>query len=311
MKSKKTKVIELIFFDQGRWQDGALKKSDVTFDDVQQAIQIYNDQQTDVRKKLSVGNPANFFKDLFRKHSSIIGNWPPSVMQHGFFGEQAKGDRLCFRFIPYVPATHSIPQPPPYPAASLSIHHAQTLSISRLNKALARNDENWLMAMATLINIPQIHFTLHSVPDWNPASLGHVQSNLKLRRAEIDSVFLLEDLVGKIGIVCIEAKGINDDINESQILDQVKEAQKLPGFRKLREIKEKNDENVFIIPAALKLYKIKKFPIVHPDLMALDPDQLIIYFISYHPVAINSDITALPPLSGQTAFMLTPPLNLA
>ncbi len=99
MKSKKTKVIELIFFDQGRWQDGALKKSDVTFDDVQQAIQIYNDQQTDVRKKLSVGNPANFFKDLFRKHSSIIGNWPPSVMQHGFLASKQR--EIGFAFASY------------------------------------------------------------------------------------------------------------------------------------------------------------------------------------------------------------------
>jgi hypothetical protein len=308
MPSKKTKVIELIFNDPRRWVDGKLVERDVSFDDVQEAIIHFNDLNPSQLKKLSDKNTANFFKDFLRKHKSMISNWPSSVKSVGYWGVQAKGNSLCFRFVDYIDEIHSVPPPPPDREISCIFYNAQTLSVNPLNKALARTDENWLMAIATQINIPQIHFTLHSIPGWNLVSLNHVQSNMKLKGAEIDGVFIAEDKSGKIALICIEAKAFNDDILEFQIVDQIIAAQKLSGFRKLAKSKGSNDSKLFIIPAALKLFKRKNFPLDGEELSKLTENQSILYFVHYNPVQIDQPIEYLPSIAGQTAFLLTPPL---
>lgn len=306
VSSEKTKVIELIFNDKKRWKNNTLAVAEVTFDDVKEAIASLKAVGSGQNVKLSESNPANFFKDLMRKHNSLIRNWPESVKVAGYYGEQAKGEKLCFRFIKYNISTHGTAQPPPYPMLGLKVYHAQTLSVNPLNKALARNDENWLMAIASTINIPQIHFTLHSTAGWAPTSLNHVQSNMKLRGAEIDGVFLLEEDGGKIGLLCVEAKGFNDDIIESQLVDQVKAAQKAKGFRRLDKEPQDGQSNLYIIPAALKLYRKNNFPLSNEEIVGLPSDQVILYFIHYEPVNANSKINSLPPAIGQTAFLLRP-----
>lgn len=306
MPSEKTQVIELIFSDQKRWQGNKLVNPDVTFDEVKEAIAKLKLLDESKKISLSESNPANFFKDLMRKHGSLMNNWPDAVRAAGFYGEQAKGKRLCFRFIEYDESTHGQIPPPPYPALSLKIYHAQTLSVNPLNKVLARNDENWLMSISTSISIPQIHFTLHDTSGWQPASLNHVQFNMKLRGAEIDGVFLLEDQGGKIGIVCVEAKGISDDIIESQILDQIKAAQKVDGFKRLGKKYFSDQSGLYIIPAALKLYRKEKFPVAHPEIDLLESGQSILYFIHYAPVSMESEIVGLSEPVGQTAFLLKP-----
>jgi len=167
MASQKTRVIEQLFNDAGRWSAGVgsvLVRPVVTLDDVSAAITAYNSAGT-TKLQLSDRNPANFFKDFVRKAKSAEQNWPASVLAAGYTGDSRKGSGACFEFLKIsagqTTAFSTLSATYPRNPGATKLQVVQTLSVELLFKALARRDENWLQSLAVSIHIPHTHLALH------------------------------------------------------------------------------------------------------------------------------------------------------
>ncbi|MEQ8898522.1 MAG: hypothetical protein RID23_15655 [Roseovarius sp.] len=220
-KSQKTKVIEHLF--DKHWDDatGTLDKTLMSLVDVKEAIR-------DCRKfygtELSDGNAANFLKDLLRGKNASK-NWPASVAAREYTGIQRTGEGQCFEFIPYRPG-----QTEPFPDEFKVRRDAprfpvQSISLPLVTKSLGRSDETWLIQTAINLRVVETHFAVN--PAFPLLELSHLQMGIKLRKTEIDALFL-----GKIGdpkrpdsvLVTCEAKQAKDPLIPSQIINQVQAA---------------------------------------------------------------------------------------
>lgn len=308
-RSSKTEIIESLFLDPRRWSGQKFDKTLVTLEQVQEAIITYNKT---AKKPLSTNNPANFFKDFVRKLGSAEKNWPSAVLRAGYTAVQRTGDGDCFEFIPLqlnqntAFPINGVAYPKDPAKAILSI--MQTLSLEVMTKALARKDENWLQSVAVALNIPQSHIALH--PDALPPliQLGHVQSNLKLRRTEIDGLYYAHVEGGRVALITMEAKGDSDDILASQVEDQVEAIQNLPAVKTLLSFMKTTEEETFIIPMAMKIVpascasnvpEASKFRIVGKKLL---------YMVHYKPVPFRNSRPEPLSVLGETLFDMRPPI---
>lgn len=243
MVSKKAPVIELLFTEPRRWANGVgntLIMPIVTLADVSTAIATYNDGKP-ASSRLSTANPANFFKDFVRKAKSAEQNWPTSVLSAGYSGVQKTGGGACFEFvkIPDGQTTAFATSSATYPKnpATTKLQVVQTLSIEQLFKSLARKDENWLQNMAVSIHIPHTHLALHPDAGIPLIQVGHMQSNMKLRKAEIDGLYMGMLKGREVVLLTMEVKGDSDDILESQLVEQIEAIRSLDKVRTLRDSK--------------------------------------------------------------------------
>ena len=221
MPSAKTAVIEILFNNHWDQSTQKLTKSVMSLHDVSQAILASNQQNG---TKLSAIQPANFMKDLLRG-SRASANWPASVAAKGYTGVQRTGGGECFEFIPYAPG-----QTEPFPddfkvRLSADRFPIQSISIPLVTKTLGRSDETWLIQTAVNLRVVETHFAVAAA--FRMIELSHLQMGVKLRKAEIDALFL-----GKIGdsknpdsvLVTCEAKQAKDPLIPSQIINQVEAA---------------------------------------------------------------------------------------
>ena len=100
----------------------------------------------------------------------------------------------------------------------------QTLSIPVASKALGRNDETYLIQVAVKLGIVETHFALHS--PIKIQELSHLQMGIKLRDAEIDSLFAAsyqeaDGTTKQLAITC-EAKKKGQRILDEQVARQVR-----------------------------------------------------------------------------------------
>jgi hypothetical protein len=223
MPSDKTPVIEHLFFKRWDKQAKKLSKPVVTLKQVQAAIRFCN--RKDGRDR-STRNPANFMKDMVRGQNAS-DNWPPSLRKLRYTAIQRTSSSNAFEFVPYKPG-QTEPFPDPYkPTPKTRVVQVQSLSMLSESKTLGRQDEPWLTQTAVNLRIVETHLALSS--PLKVVDVIHLQMSIKLRRTEIDAMFMArreDPKTGKtetLAITC-EAKQARERILESQIVEQVKAA---------------------------------------------------------------------------------------
>lgn len=221
--SQKGYAIEYLFDLHWDAAAGQLLDPVVTLDEVQAAIAWSN---TNHGTALSARNPANFMKDIVRGSG---GNrmWPARLRRLRIAAEQTMGDRAAFRFVPYRPGqTEPFPNPFEYREGETPRFQVQSLSLPEVVKRLGRDDETYLIQVAVKLAVIETHFALASSLRGRVSEVHHLQVGLKLRLAEIDTLFLasVADEQGRQHqmLITVEAKKRGQRIVEEQILRQVR-----------------------------------------------------------------------------------------
>lgn len=210
MPSEKPQVIEWIFFER-KYDSvtGTLLDAVVTFDDIRAGIEATG-------ARLSVANPANFWKDLTRSPTPN-DNWPTSVFEAGFTGTDAigAGDQACFAFTA-VAEEQSEPFPDvlPYDAHNVTRLIVQSLSMPQAMKALGRRDENWLAQVAARLYAIETFFAV--VSDREVKEVSFLQTGVKMRGGEADAVYSVTCDDG-VWLLSVEAKGRREPLHLPQI----------------------------------------------------------------------------------------------
>ncbi|MDA8257791.1 MAG: hypothetical protein M0Z99_19550 [Betaproteobacteria bacterium] len=282
-ESQKKRIIRSLFALRTlQMRRGQSPSMTVTLGEVRVAIERANERKTEIGGgTLSTGNTANFFKDIVRREQAYRDTWPSSVLRAGYIGLQVKGQKAvatpaaapvkgpkkgrapkgqgpCFEF---VPATGSDPigdlyqQVPAYvrpsPTGAAPVFDVQTLELPPEVRRLPREDETFLLQLIVRLRVIETHLGVVSTKGLE--SLIHLQMGLKLRSAEIDSLFMGSlsakaardaSLVKSRVLVAVEAKGKSDDILKGQIADQVAELFGIFAFK---------DEVDAVVPMAVKL----------------------------------------------------------
>lgn len=218
MASDKTKVIEYLFNLHWDAEKRALKKTTMSLTDVSNAIRECNKEDG---KKRSDRNPANFLKDIVR-NTTANKVWPAAIAARRITGVQRTGSGDSFEFIPYKEG-----QGEPFPdlfrhSPGTKVVDVQTLSIPLASKSLGRRDEAWLVQAAVKLGLVE---QLLAVESTLPVQqVTHLQMNVKLRSAEIDSLYLLELPGEGLVLATCEAKMHKERLLPDQIIAQVKAA---------------------------------------------------------------------------------------
>jgi len=219
MASLKTNIVEWLFFKRWNEETANLDNAIVRQADIQEALQHFPNS------KLSNRNIANFMKDIVRGQSASR-NWPEKLKILRYTAVQRPGDGNSFEFIPYAPG-QTEPFPDPHkPKEGTPRFKIQSISLPLEAKQLGRSDEPWLLQSAVNLRVIETHFaTMSRIP---VVQLTHLQMSVKLRRTEIDALFLAIciDEKGKKynAIVTCEAKQARERILESQLINQVEAA---------------------------------------------------------------------------------------
>ncbi|KVF79356.1 hypothetical protein WS75_03855 [Burkholderia sp. FL-7-2-10-S1-D7] len=192
-------------------------------------------------------------KDIVRgKGAARI--WPDRVRQLGYVGEQVTGDGKVFEFVPVVPGESEGFAVDFRPTSGTPVVPVQSLSLPSASKALGRTDESWLLQVAVNLRIVESHFAIGDNRQIEPLEVNHLQMDIKLRRVQIDALFLAlrepcpDDPSGRV-LITVEAKQGNQRILREQIARQVKAA-------------FESTDNDVVIPIAIAAIKDKGIYVV-------------------------------------------------
>lgn len=239
----KTEIILRLF--QKRWNaaTGELSNPVVTIVEIRQEYEAYQARRG---KEVENTNPPAFMKDFLRKRARANANWPPEVFAAGYTARQVTGDGRNFVFVPIVPGqTEPFPSTAPAPPADITPHKISSVSMPLASRRLGRGDEPWLIQVSVRLHVVETYFALFSAKRATVRQVDHLQNALKLRRTEIDALFLgIEEstpgTTREFMITC-EAKRLGEDIISEQVLAQAKAVFTLDNV---------NQE--FVVPIALK-----------------------------------------------------------
>ncbi|MBB5530133.1 hypothetical protein GGD72_000895 [Stenotrophomonas maltophilia] len=215
MSSDKTKVIEYLFDLHWDEKAGRLKKTTMSLIDVGAAIRACN---AIYEKNLSDRNPANFLKDIIRS-STANKVWPHRISKLRITGVQRTGKGDSFEFVPF-----KADQEEAFPdlfrhKPGTRIIDVQTVSIPLASKALGRKDEAWLVQ--TAVKLCLIEVLLATESSLAARQVTHLQMNVKLRSAEIDSLYLVDVPGEDLALATCEAKLEKERLLPDQIVAQV------------------------------------------------------------------------------------------
>jgi hypothetical protein len=206
--SKKTAVIEGLFFERYDEASGEVRDPVVTLEQVSAAIRRWGGN-------LSDRNPANFMKDIVRAPTRNEV-FPESVVHRGWTARQDTGESRCFIFV-RLPVGQETPflTAEPDPALLYSPHPVQSISLPAAARIFGRAHETWLTHVSAQLYLIHTHLALHSSLNFLSAEL--LQTNVGLGDAEIDAIFLgtLADTTQVL--VCCEMKGTSEVLDEDQI----------------------------------------------------------------------------------------------
>jgi hypothetical protein len=239
----KTEIIRELF--RKRWDPTAQTLSNpmVTTVEIREEHAAYRQRRGELVENT---NPPAFMKDFLRKRHTANKNWPPEIFQAGFTARQVTGDGKNFEFIPIQPGqtepfTSTAPAPPP----DVPAHPISSIGLPLASRRLGRTDEPWLVQVSVRLHVIESYFALFSTRKNTVRQVDHLQNALKLRRTEIDALFLgiEEPEPGKFEefIITCEAKRVGEDIISEQVLQQVRAVFKLL-----------NVNQRFAVPIALK-----------------------------------------------------------
>ncbi|MCB1089135.1 MAG: hypothetical protein KDM63_19015 [Verrucomicrobiae bacterium] len=216
--SKKTVVFHRLFFERWDPKTGTVRNPVVTLSQVKDAIEATTVEGGG--EKLSSSNPANFVKDFIRRADSANSNWPDELKDLRWTMRQKTGDNDCFQFIPYdIDQTEPF-EDPFLPGSTTPSHLMQSVTIPKASRDLGRKDEQWLIQVAVRQGVIPTHLALHSKIQIQ--EIVHLQTAVKLRKTEIDALFLAHYLAGeetKTALITCEAKH-NESILPDQIVNQ-------------------------------------------------------------------------------------------
>ncbi|MBG7619022.1 hypothetical protein I5R65_06065 [Herbaspirillum sp. AP02] len=216
-KSQKTIVIKHLFEQFYDANTHSLRRTIVTAQDLEDAKRFCNENYGTTIKL--DGNPFNFMKDIVRgKSASKI--WPEDVRARGFVGEQRTGDGKIFEFVPLVEGaseSFDIDFRPTELTPELAV---QSLSLPQASKQLGRNDESWLLQVAVNLRVVETHFAVGENPQINALELNHLQMDIKLRKVQIDALYIAKCASDNV-LITVEAKQGNQRILTEQIARQV------------------------------------------------------------------------------------------
>ena len=291
--TRKTEIIERIF--DARWNAGTktLSGEIVTFEDIAEAIHGHN-QNVSPAERIGRGNIYAFFKDFIRNLERANRNWPPSVLERGFTGQQLTGGGNAFRFVPLPPGqTEAFPRSrlhryPENPTASR--FWLQSLSLPIEMKILGRSDEPWLMQVAVQLHLIQTHLAFSSSHKF--IHVTHMQTGIKQAGAEIDGLFLGKVEGDITAIITVEAKGTKDDILLTQVLEQAKAVLRMRSIRDSRKLLIGDYETIIVIPMAMKV---------------LGPNQ--IYVAEYESISYDGPAPSAVSLVSESIYELRPPVR--
>lgn len=216
MASDKTEVIEYLFDLHWDEECCALRKSTMSLSDVSEAIRSCNAKDG---KKRSDRNPANFLKDIVR-NTSANSIWPARIAARRITGVQRTGTGDSFEFVPFK---HEQLEPFPdlfRPGSATRVLDVQTLSIPVASKALGRRDEAWLVQTAVKLRLAEQLLAIESTLP--VLEVTHLQMNVKLRSAEIDSLYSLSIPGEALALATCEAKLHKERLLPDQIVAQVR-----------------------------------------------------------------------------------------
>ncbi|GGF33371.1 hypothetical protein GCM10011321_25670 [Youhaiella tibetensis] len=238
-EGEKALLIKHIFDDLWIEETNSLKKTIIIDEDLRTA-------RVELGKliplKIKVGNPNNFFKDIVRKKAAYR-LWPASLRDKGWTGEQRTGDGKVFEFVRITEEWPDNLQIDYGPTEDTPRFIVQTLSIPLWTKELGRNDEPWLLQSAVNLRVVETHFSTAEKSQLPALSVTHLQMDLKLRKTQIDALYLLQYDQGAarpsgFAHVTVEAKQHNQRI----VVEQV-------GWQ--AEAALKNQKADYVVPLAL------------------------------------------------------------
>jgi len=220
--SKKTPIFRALFNNRWNAQQKELSETLVTLAQVKAAIEYVN---RDLKGAvLSSSNPANFFKDFIRKSKSANNNWPTELKELRWTAEQRTGGNNCFEFVPFAEDQVEPFGDPYQPSSKTPVHRMQSITIPKVSRDLGRKDEQWLVQVAVQQGIIPTHLALHS--QHQVEEIVHLQSSMKLRKTEIDALFMARLKVDgrtATALITCEAKH-SESILPDQIVNQANAA---------------------------------------------------------------------------------------
>lgn len=218
-RSEKKQVIEYLY---RRWLAGDLDNGIAFRTDVTDAIRATG-------AALSVGNAANFLKDLIRK-KTVVENWPEDMVRDRISARQRYGAERVLQFFQH-PTDWPSPFPDWYaPNENTPVYTAQSVSIDSLARSLGRSEESWLTQIAVNLHLIHTQLALFSSNDLrrNIRDVRHLQMSVKTQ-PEIDAAFVATYRTRRVGehknvFVTLEAKQRDERILVDQLREQVAKA---------------------------------------------------------------------------------------
>lgn len=208
MSSKKTPVIENLFFERFDKKTETLPDEVVTLKQVSRAIRKWG-------SSLSDRNPANFMKDIVRSPNRNQV-FPESVVKEGWTARQDPGKGRCFRFVRLPPEqSTAFLTTDPDTALMAHPHPVQSLSLPPLSRTFGRPHETWLTHVVTNLGVVHTHFALNSPLEL--LGLELIQSNVAIGEAEVDAIYLGMLSSEESFLVSCEMKGPREVLDEDQI----------------------------------------------------------------------------------------------
>ncbi len=264
--SYKPEIILRLF--QKRWNPAARQLSNpvVTHSEIREEYMEYQKRRGAQPKST---NPPAFMKDFLRKRHRANATWPPEIFAAGYTARQLTGEGRNFEFIAVLPGqTEPFPGTAPLPPPEMIPHQISSISLPLASRRLGRPDEPWLVQVSVRLHLIETYFALFSSRKTTIQQMDHLQNALKLRRTEIDALFLATEQIGpekfQEFIVPCEAKRAGEDIIPEQILQQVKAAFKL-----------RNVAQNCAVPIALKSVSRSRIQVVEfSEVKRGDADQL-------------------------------------
>lgn len=283
-RSYKTEIFRNLFLK--RLNPGTREITDpvVSSVEVQQEHAAYRGRKG---QSVETINPYAFMKDFLRSRNRNE-NWPAEILEAGFTARQVTGRGRVFEFIRVPPGqTKPFPLTVPTPPADAIAHKISSVSLPLASRRLGRTDEPWLVQVSVRLHIVESYFALFSSRKADIRQVDHLQNALKLRRTEIDSLFLgIEETAPNVFqefMITCEAKHVGEDIIVEQVLQQVKAVFRL-----------ENITQAFVVPLALKSISPSRIHIVEFGIVQRDgADDLETLSIANHAI-----FDLVPPVPG-------------